>query len=114
MIIVKHSFFTGGKISACVFVLVVLSFLLNSCKKDTLVESPGNGDSGNCIPIPPYNQVGFGYTTLVDIDNVTQPSFNPNNPSEFCFVKSYQGGNIDLLNSPFVSPKLINKQVSSS
>lgn len=81
--------YTGGNFSTCVFLSFVM-IIAFSCKKKPI----GTTDSEDCISLIPCNQPtqGGGYYYIPDSCNYTMPCFNPNNPSEFLFIKSC-GGN---------------------
>jgi len=83
----NHTVFTGGKFSACILIFIMVYFIiLNGCKKDSPIK-----DTSDCIPIPPYNQVGFGYDYITEPCIFRRPFFNPNNDNEFLYVTTCAG-----------------------
>lgn len=60
--------------------LIILLVLISACKKENPVVS-------DCVPIPPYQEMGTGYNYILDSIYYTRPYFNPNNPNEIIFVK---------------------------
>jgi len=59
--------------------IIILIFVISSCKKENPVVS-------DCVPIPPYQEMGTGYNYILDSSYYARPNFNPNNPNEIIFV----------------------------
>lgn len=91
----KHS--TSRTIFACIMFSLLHCMILISCKKENPIKT-------DCIPIPPYQEVGWGYNYILDSSYFTRPNFNPNNPNEIIFVKETG------LNNKLIKYNLITKE----
>lgn len=79
-----------------------LGLVLFSCKRDSEIISPNdNTNYSNCENIPPFQQVGSGYTYITTGQIFNFPVFNPNNNNELLITKN---------DSVFIFNRLLNQK----
>lgn len=84
MILERNALHNGGVfLSFMLFILII-----SSCRKDNL----NNEIENDCEAITQNSQPPVGDNHVFDADNVTAPSYNPNNSNEIAFKQSFPGG----------------------